>query len=113
MNKALILSLFAFVVVAISFVRLLAEQEFFRLTAMKRIWGRRLGLAMHFVVNVALPMVVGVVFMAQAVTSFEPAQLRQAKDRLIVDLSQLTNSLDWDQLPANVRYWHWGEFTQI
>jgi hypothetical protein len=67
MNSCLVMGLFALYVVAVSLGRYLREEEFFRLTAMKRLWGRSRGLVMYFVSHVALPMVLGIVFIAQAV----------------------------------------------
>ena len=66
MNSYLVMGLFALYVVAVSLVRYLREDEFFRLTAMKRLWGRSRGLIFHFLANVALPMVLGIVFITQA-----------------------------------------------
>ena len=66
MNSYLVMGLFALYVVAVSLGRYLREDEFFRLTAMKRLWGRSRGLIMYFVSHVALPMVLGIVFIAQA-----------------------------------------------
>ena len=66
MNSYLVMGLFALHVVAVSLVRYLREDEFFRLTAMKRLWGRSRGLIFHFLANVALPMVLGIVFITQA-----------------------------------------------
>lgn len=56
------MGLFAFTVALISLLRLGAEREFFRLRLMKRIFGRKNGLVLHFLVNVVLPLVMGVVF---------------------------------------------------
>lgn len=66
MKSYLVMGLFALYVVVVSLVRYLREDEFFRLTAMKRLWGRSRGLVYHFLANVALPMVLGVVFLSQA-----------------------------------------------
>ncbi len=67
MNSYLAMGLFALYVVAVTLVRCLAEDEFFRLTAMKRRWGRSRGLLMHFLANVALPMVLGIVFLTRGI----------------------------------------------
>jgi len=72
MNRFLILGLFALLIVIISLVRLLAEREFFRLTTMKKIWGRKPGLAMHFLASVGLPLVLGIIFLTQGVNGFTP-----------------------------------------
>lgn len=66
MKSYLVSGLFALYVVAVSLIRYLRDEEFFRLTAMKRLWGRSKGLAFHFLANVALPMVLGIVFLSQA-----------------------------------------------
>jgi hypothetical protein len=85
MNHSLLLGLFAFIVVGISLVRLLGEDEFFRLTAMKRAWGRARGLAMYFLANVVLPLLVGVVFLAQGIVGFVPHT--QYENRVLLPLS--------------------------
>lgn len=74
MNPQLVMGLFALYVVIISLLRLMAEQEFPRVTAMKRLWGRSRGLLLHFTTNVALPLVFGIVFLGRGVAGFgEPA----------------------------------------
>ncbi|MBE0499948.1 MAG: hypothetical protein IBX47_00800 [Desulfuromonadales bacterium] len=57
------MGLFAFLVALVSLYRFMAEQEFYRLTMMKRMFGRKRGLALHFVVSVALPLLLGIVFL--------------------------------------------------
>ncbi|PLX83370.1 MAG: hypothetical protein C0617_12690 [Desulfuromonas sp.] len=69
-NPYIAMGLFALYVVLVSLVRLLAEKEYFRLTAMKRVWGRSRGLAFHFISNVALPLVLGIVFFSRGVAGF-------------------------------------------
>ena len=66
-NRHLAMGVFAFYIVGVSLWRGMAEQEFFRLTAMKKIWGRKRGLFFHFLSNVALPLVAGIVFFSQGV----------------------------------------------
>jgi hypothetical protein len=77
MRSYLVMGLFALFVVAISLLRCLADEDFFRLAAMKRLWGRRRGLLMFFLANVALPMVLGVVFLSRGIVApgggFDPA----------------------------------------
>jgi len=121
MSQPLVLASFAFVIVAVSFIRLLNEQEFFRLTAMKRVWGRVRGLAIHFVTNVALPLVVGIIFLAQGIAGFEPQATRNPSGDLrlmtLIDYArisaQATLTYSTDHESGVVRYWHWGELTQI
>lgn len=66
-NRHLAMGVFAFYIVGVSLWRVMAEQEFFRLTAMKKIWGRKRGLFFHFLSNVALPLVAGIIFFSQGV----------------------------------------------
>ncbi|BCR04749.1 hypothetical protein DESUT3_18180 [Desulfuromonas versatilis] len=66
----IVMGVFALYVVVVSLLRIMAEREHSRLTAMKRIWGRSVGLVMHFVANVALPMVCGVVFLSSGIAGF-------------------------------------------
>ncbi len=79
-NRYFALGAFAFYIVGVSLWRVMAEKEFFRLTAMKKIWGRRQGLFYHFLSNVALPLVAGIVLFSQGVVSdgvaVEPQQER-------------------------------------
>ena len=121
MNQSLVLALFAFVVVGISFVRLLREREFFRLTAMKRAWGRVRGLSIYFVANVALPLVAGIVFLAQGITAFssvpETGTSRELQLMQLTDLARISAQVALVDSGANdvpgTEYWHWGEFSQL
>lgn len=70
MNPHLVMGVFALYVVIVSLLRLMADREFPRLTAMKKKWGRSRGLVMHFVSNVALPLVFGIVFLTRGVAGF-------------------------------------------
>jgi hypothetical protein len=62
MNTYVTMGLFSFVVALISLIRLLSDREFFRVRLMKRAFGRKAGLALHFTANVAAPLIVGLVF---------------------------------------------------
>lgn len=70
-NVHLAMGLFALLVVVISLIRIMAEEEFPALTATKKFWGRRRGLLFHFISHVGLPLVVGVVFLTRGVTGPE------------------------------------------
>lgn len=75
MNSYLVMGLFALYVVIVSLLRLMAEREFPRVTAMKRLWGRSRGLLLHFTINVALPLVFGIIFLGRGVAGFgDPAE---------------------------------------
>jgi hypothetical protein len=70
LNRHMALGVFALYVMVVSLLRVMAEQEYFRLTALKKIWGRTIGLTIHFISNVALPLVFGIVFLSQGIASF-------------------------------------------
>jgi len=121
MNQSLMLAVFAFVVAVVSLLRLLNGHELFRLTDLKRIWGRGRGLAIYFVANIALPVVVGIVFLAQGVIGFVPLTERDVRSELqlmvLADLArdaaqrEFDRGLDFEAISA--KYWHWGEFSQL
>lgn len=60
-------ALFALYVVAVSLIRLLNDKEFFRLTAMKKIWGRSRGLMIHFLSNVILPLLFAIFYLCRGI----------------------------------------------
>jgi hypothetical protein len=68
------MGLFALYVVIVSLVRLMASREFPRLTAMKKAWGRGRGVLLHFISNVALPLVLGIVFMSRGIVGIGSVQ---------------------------------------
>jgi len=67
MNLHLAMGMFALYVVAVSLFRLMSSREFPRLTAMKRAWGRNRALLVHFLSSVALPLILGVVFVSRGI----------------------------------------------
>jgi len=69
MQLDLVRSLFAIFVVIVSLLRLMSDHEYFRLTAMKKIWGRTRGLLFHFLVNVVLPLLAALYFLCRSITS--------------------------------------------
>jgi hypothetical protein len=69
MEMDLVKALFAFYIVAVSLLRLLAEQEYFRLTLMKKIWGRSKGLLFHFLTNVIMPMLFAIYFFCRGIAA--------------------------------------------
>jgi len=91
MKSYLVMGLFALYVVAVSLGRYLRDEEFFRLTAMKRLWGRSRGLAVYFVSHVALPMVLGIIFISQGVVG----------DRAVTVDSMSTRSLWQEPTPSS------------
>lgn len=68
MSSYIAMGIFAFLVMVISLLRLMSDSEFYRLTAMKRVWGRSRGLALHFISSVVLPLVCGVVFLSGGIS---------------------------------------------
>jgi hypothetical protein len=73
-NVPFMMGVFAFFVVCVSLLRLLNDQEFHRLTTMKRFWGRKTGIVLHFITNVCLPLICGVVFLTQGIVAFAEYQ---------------------------------------
>ena len=67
MEVDIVKALFALYVVTVSLLRLMAEKEYFRLTAMKKIWGRSQGLLIHFISNVVMPMLFPIYFLCRGV----------------------------------------------
>ena len=61
-------ALFALYIVAISLSRLMYDKEFFRLTAMKKIWGRSHGLLFHFLSNVILPLLFAIFYLCRGIS---------------------------------------------
>ena len=69
MEMDLVKALFGFYIVAVSLLRLLAEHEYFRLTLMKKIWGRSQGLMFHFITNVIMPMLFAIYFFCRGIAA--------------------------------------------
>ena len=69
MNADLIKGVFAVYVVGVSFIRLLVDNEYFRLTAMKKTFGRRRGLLYHFLSNVIVPMLFALIYICKGVVA--------------------------------------------
>jgi hypothetical protein len=63
-------ALFALYIVAVSLIRLMSDKEFFRLTIMKKIWGRSRGLLIHFLSNVILPLLFAIFYLCRGITGF-------------------------------------------
>jgi hypothetical protein len=68
------MGLFAFYVFAVFLLRTLAAQEFPGLAALKKTLGRTQGLILHFTANVAVPLVLGIVFLSRGVADFGSGQ---------------------------------------
>lgn len=67
MELYLVKALFALYIVTVSLLRLLAENEYFNLTAMKKVYGRSRGLLFHFLSNVIMPMLFAIYFLCRGV----------------------------------------------
>lgn len=63
-------ALFALYIVAVSLIRMMYDKEFFRLTAMKKIFGRSLGLLMHFISYVIMPLLFAIFFLCRGIVGF-------------------------------------------
>lgn len=68
MDDNLVKSIFAVYVVTVSLFRLMSDHEFFRLTAMKKVWGRTQGLLIHFVANVVVPLLLAIFYLCRSIT---------------------------------------------
>lgn len=69
MDVDLVKAWFAVYIVGVSLVRLLDDNEFFRLTAMKQIWGRSRGLLLHFLTNVIFPLLFALIYFCHGILS--------------------------------------------
>lgn len=69
MQLDLVRSVFAIYVVVVSLLRLMSDHEYFRLTAMKKIWGRTRGLLFHFLANVVLPLLAAIYFLCRSIAA--------------------------------------------
>lgn len=65
-------ALFALYIVAISLIRLMYDKEYFRLTAMKKLFGRSLGLLIHFLSYVIMPLLFAIYFLCRGIVGFVP-----------------------------------------
>lgn len=70
MELDIVKALFGFYIVAVSLLRLLTENEYFRLTLMKKVWGRSQGLLFHFLSNVIMPMLFALYFFCRGIAAF-------------------------------------------
>ena len=69
MDIDLVKAVFATYVVGVSLIRLLDDNEYFRLTAMKKVWGRSRGLMLHFLSQVVVPMLFALIFFCRGIMS--------------------------------------------
>ena len=70
MNPHMILGLFALYVAITSLVQVLAGNQDKLLAALRRVWGRSIGLALYFMVHVTLPLLVCVLCLGWGVSRF-------------------------------------------
>jgi len=67
MEADLVKSIFATYVVTVSLLRLMSDHEFFRLTAMKKVWGRSQGLLIHFIANIIFPLMLAIYYLCRSI----------------------------------------------
>jgi hypothetical protein len=70
MNLYLSIGLFSLYCGLVSLVGLMAEREKTMVIAAKRDWGRKRGLTLYFLVNIALPLIFGIVFFSRGAAGF-------------------------------------------
>lgn len=71
MNSYLALGFFALYVVVISLLRFLTGKGMQAIAESRQVWDRRRGILPHFLVNVAAPLVVGIVFITRGIVGVE------------------------------------------
>lgn len=76
MNSHMALGFFALYVVVVSLSRLLTGRGLSQLTESSQMWDRRRRLLPHFLVNVAAPLVVGVVFISRGIVGLDGGSAR-------------------------------------
>lgn len=69
MNHSIALGIFALYVVVVTLLQLLVQTDIPRLRAMKRIWGRSKGALMHFLTEVIVPLIFGIVYLARGLSA--------------------------------------------
>ena len=103
MMPDLIMGVFAFVIAVVSLYRIMAAGEFYRLTMMKRVFGRKRGLALHFMVTVALPLLLGIVFISGGVAGKSFTTPLQASDLPVIEFDSTESKEpfeeDWLRYP--------------
>ncbi|MDY6848168.1 MAG: hypothetical protein AB7F20_07925 [Geoalkalibacter sp.] len=66
-SSKFVMGLFALFVALFSLGRGLSEEEFYRLTKLKKALGRTHGILCFFLTDVALPLVVGIMYLSKSV----------------------------------------------
>ena len=103
MMPEIMMGLFAFMIAIVSLYRAMAEKEFYRLTMMKRVFGRKRGLAIHFVITVALPSMLGIIFLTGGVAGKAFTHPLQAGDLPVIEFKSTERSEpfeeDWLRYP--------------
>ena len=69
METDLIKAMFGFYIVTVSLLRLMAENEYFRLTLIRKIWGRSHGLMFHFLTNVVVPTLFAIFYFCRGIAA--------------------------------------------
>jgi hypothetical protein len=101
MTQDIMMGLFGFLIAIVSLYRIMSDQEFYRLTMMKKNFGRKNGLVCHFVVSVALPILLGIVFLTGGVTGKPLSVPLQANDLPIMNVGNPNDfEEDWLKLPV-------------
>jgi hypothetical protein len=71
MNSHFALGLFALYVVIVSLWRFLTGKGMQTISESRQVWERRSGILPHFLVNVAAPLVIGIVFITRGIVGLE------------------------------------------
>jgi len=68
MENHIAMGLFALYVVIVSLLRLLTTRDLPRLRAMKRLWGVSKGALLHFLNEVIVPLIFGILYLARGIS---------------------------------------------
>lgn len=69
MDVDLIKGAFAIYIAGVSLIRLLDDTEYFRLTAMKKVFGRSRGLMYHFLSSVIVPILFALIYLCRGIVT--------------------------------------------
>ncbi len=67
------MGLFALYVMIASLIQHLSDRDVGDLPSLKRVWGHRSGVALHFLAFVGVPLVFGIVFLGRGIATFDPS----------------------------------------
>ena len=94
MNQPLVFGLFALYVAVASLYGILSGASDARLALVRKVWGRIHGLSIYFCVQVALPLLVGIVFVCWGAVNFNTPASEAARSAR----SDVVLKIDWQAI---------------